>query len=75
MCALGTTFTTENTIWDLSGRWLIRVQMNRLSLSNMLSVSSKADSEFLVVRDMLRLVAIGLSCSYGFMQIFRGDLN
>ena len=75
MCALGTTFTTENTIWDLSGRWLIRVQMNMLSLSNMLSASSKDGSEFLVVRDMLRLVAIGLSWSYGFRQIFRGDLN
>lgn len=75
MCALGTTFTTENTVWDVSGRWLIRVHTNSMFSSNMLSVSSKADSDWLVVRDMLRLVAIGLSWSYGFRQIFRGDLN
>lgn len=75
MCALGATFTTEDTVWDLSGRWLIRVHTNSMFSSNMLSASSKDGSEFLVVRDMLRLVAIGLSWSYGFRQIFRGDLN
>ena len=75
MCASGTTFTTENTVWDVSGRWLIRVHTNSMFSSNMLSASSKDGLELLVVRAMLRLARIGLSCSYGFMQIFSGESN
>ena len=66
---------TEKMVLDLSGRWLIRVHTNSMSSYNMLSASSKDGSEFLVVRAMLRLAGIGLSCSYGFMQIFSGESN